>query len=35
MVQQMIITAFFTLGLQGQGNTVSSSWIVDSGASII
>jgi len=33
MVQQMIFTAFSTLGLQGQGNTVSSSWIVDSGAS--
>ena len=29
MVQQMIIIAFSTLGLQGQGNSVSSSWIVD------
>jgi hypothetical protein len=29
----MIITAFSTLRLQGQGNTVSSFWIVDSGAS--
>jgi hypothetical protein len=35
MVQQMMITAFSMLGLQGQGNIVSSSWIVDSGASII
>jgi hypothetical protein len=25
MIQQMIITAFSTLGLQGQGNIVSSS----------
>jgi len=33
MVQQMIIIAFSTLGLQGQGNSVSSSWIVDFGAS--
>jgi len=33
MIQKMIITAFSTLGLQGQGNTVSSSWIVDSRAS--
>jgi hypothetical protein len=33
MVQQMIFTAFSMLGLQGQGNIVSSSWIVDSGAS--
>jgi len=29
----MIITAFSTLRLQGQGNTVSSFWIVDSEAS--
>jgi transposase InsO family protein len=33
MIQKMIITAFSTLGLQGQGNTVSSSWIIDSRAS--
>ncbi|KAG6468900.1 hypothetical protein ZIOFF_073595 [Zingiber officinale] len=33
MVQQMIITAFPTLGLYGQGKIVSSPWFVDSGAS--
>ncbi|KAG6529275.1 hypothetical protein ZIOFF_011472 [Zingiber officinale] len=33
MVQQMILTAFSTLTLQGQGMNISSSWIVDSGAS--
>ena len=33
MVQQMIITAFSTLGLHGQGKIVSSPWFVDSRAS--
>lgn len=33
MVQQMIITTFSILGLNGQGKIVSSSWFVDSGAS--
>ncbi|XP_071921648.1 retrovirus-related Pol polyprotein from transposon RE1 isoform X2 [Coffea arabica] len=33
MVQQMILTAFSALGLQGQGKTISSTWFVDSGAS--
>ncbi|KAG6501099.1 hypothetical protein ZIOFF_040967 [Zingiber officinale] len=33
MVQQMILTAFSTLTLQGQGMNISSSWIVDSRAS--
>ena len=33
MVQQMIISAFSTFGLQGNGKTVSSPWFVDSGAS--
>ncbi|KAL9444096.1 hypothetical protein AB3S75_017303 [Citrus x aurantiifolia] len=33
MVQQMIITAFSTLGLQGKRILPSSSWLVDSGAS--
>ncbi|KAF5476800.1 hypothetical protein F2P56_003497, partial [Juglans regia] len=32
MVQQMIVSAFTALGLQGTG-TNSTSWIVDSGAS--
>lgn len=33
MVQQMIITAFSTLGLHGQGKIVSPSWFIDSGTS--
>ena len=33
MVQQMILSAFSTLGLQGQGKIVSTPWLVDSGAS--
>ncbi|KAI4331744.1 hypothetical protein L6164_016702 [Bauhinia variegata] len=33
MVQQMIITAFSTFALQGQGKTISSPWFVDSRAS--
>ncbi|KAG6484973.1 hypothetical protein ZIOFF_053498 [Zingiber officinale] len=33
MVQQMIITAFSTLGLHGQGKIISSPWFVDFGAS--
>ena len=33
MVQQMIISAFSALGLQGKGDLPSSFWLVDSGAS--
>lgn len=33
MVQQMILSAFSALGLQGQGKIVSALWLVDSGAS--
>ena len=32
MVQQMILTAFSALGLQGQGKPASSTWFIDSGA---
>ena len=33
MVQQMIITAFLALGLQGKRTLPSFSWLVNSGAS--
>ena len=33
MVQQMIMSAFSALGLQGNGTTASQSWLVDSAAS--
>ena len=32
MVQQMIISSFSALGLQGKGDLPSSFWLVDSGA---
>ena len=33
MVQQMIISAFSAMGLQGTGNSSSKSWLIDSAAS--
>jgi hypothetical protein len=33
MVQQMIMSAFSTLGLQGNGTTSYKSWLIDSAAS--
>ena len=33
MVQQMIMSAFSALGLQGNGTSASQSWLVDSATS--
>lgn len=33
MVQQMIVSAFSALGIQGNGNSLSQPWLVDSAAS--